>query len=198
MTMSELGNAMAGIDWFGLVVIPLAIFGARIVDVSIGTLRIVFIGRGMAVPAAVVGFFESLIWLLAVSQIIKHLTMPLYYVAYAAGFGTGNYVGLMIERRLAVGTVVLRLFTSAPVDDLLDRLRRSGIGATTIAAQGLQGPVSIVSSVLARRELPRVLEIVQGTHPETFYTVEGLSQVDQTPRRSKRVRRRFRFLRQRK
>ncbi len=177
--MSELAAHWADFDWLGLVVIPLAIFAARICDVSIGTLRIVFIGRGMAVPAAITGFLESLIWLLAVTQIIRHLTIPLYYVAYAAGFGTGNFVGLMIERRLAMGMMIIRLISPGPVDELVARLRDAGYGATVIAARGLQGPVQIVHTVLPRRALAHALSLMREAQPKAFYTVEPVAQVDQ-------------------
>lgn len=189
---------LADFDWWGLVLIPLAIFCARICDVSIGTLRIVFIGRGMALPAAITGFFESLIWLLAVSQIIRHLTIPLYYIAYAAGFGTGNFVGLLIERRLAMGMVILRLMLPEPVDELLHQLRQAGYGATVIAAHGLHGPVRIVHTVLPRRSLPEVLAMARTYHPNAFYTVEAVAQMDQSLQRATRSRRGLWFSRQRK
>ena len=179
MNANDIALTLQQVDWFGLVVVPLLIFGARIVDVSIGTLRIVFIGRGMAAQAAVVGFVESLIWLLAVTQIMRHLTMPIYYIAFALGFGAGNYVGLAIERRLALGLVVVRLYAGQAVDDLLERLRSAGLGATVVPAQGLVGPVSIVDTVIPRRQLAETLELIRSAHPDTFYTVEGVAQVGQ-------------------
>jgi uncharacterized protein YebE (UPF0316 family) len=185
---ASVSAALAQVDWFGLVVVPLLIFSARVVDVSIGTLRIVFIGRGMALPSAVAGFVESLIWLLAVTQIIQNLTMPLYYVAYAAGFGAGNYVGLAIERRLALGLVIVQLMLTEPAEELLIRLRKAGVGATTIEAQGMMGPVSIVYTVVPRRDLRDVLTIMRSLHPEAFYTVEGVTQVDRGVFRHSRMR----------
>ena len=85
------------------VILPLLIFCARITDVSIGTVRIVFIAKGMRLWAPVLGFFEVLIWLVAISQIIKNLTNPVTFVAFASGFAMGNYVGLLIEHKLAMG-----------------------------------------------------------------------------------------------
>jgi uncharacterized protein YebE (UPF0316 family) len=189
MNANEVAVLLQQVDWFGLVLVPLLIFGARVVDVSIGTLRIVFIGRGMAAPAAVAGFFESLIWLLAVTQIMQHLTIPLYFIAYALGFAAGNYVGLAIERRLALGLVVVRLHTNRAVDDLLERLRSAGVGATVIAAQGLVGPVCLVDSVIPRRDLSNTLELIRSVHPEAFYTVEGVAQVGQGVFRAGQMRR---------
>ena len=116
--MDVVWHAFVAFDWIGLVVVPLLIVAARVTDVSMGTLRVVFIGRGMAVPAALVGFVESLVWLLAVSQILKHLTLPLYYVAYAGGFALGNYVGLRIESWMALGNVVVRVITNQSTEAL--------------------------------------------------------------------------------
>jgi len=185
-------------DWLGLVVIPLAIFGARIVDVSIGTVRIVFIGRGMGVPAALCGFLESLIWILAVSQILRNLTAPLYYVAYAGGFAAGNYVGLLIERRLAMGKVILQLITQRPVDDILAVFRDMGLGATLTHGEGLQGPVHVVHSVTPRRRLREALNRIHEVHPKAFYTVAPVAQVDQGVFPPGRTRRTGISIRQRK
>jgi uncharacterized protein YebE (UPF0316 family) len=84
---------------FGLytwIVLPLLIFLARVVDVSMGTIRVIFVSRGLKYLAPVVGFFEVLIWLLAIGQIMKNLSSPLCYVAYAGGFAAGNYIGIVI------------------------------------------------------------------------------------------------------
>jgi len=166
-------------DLIALVLIPLAIFLARITDVSIGTLRIVLIGRGMAVSASLCGFLESLLWLIVVSQVLQHLTMPLYYVAYAAGFAAGNYVGLRIERRLAMGHVMLQVVTQQDADQMVSALRAAGLGATVTRGEGLEGPVGIVNSVVPRRELRGALARITRVQPKAFYTVAPVAQVDQ-------------------
>jgi uncharacterized protein YebE (UPF0316 family) len=193
-----LTQAVAAFDWFGLVVIPIAIVCARVTDVSVGTLRVVFIGRGMALPAVVAGFFESLIWLLAVSQILKHLTLPLYYVAYAGGFALGNYVGLRIERWLALGKVILQVITNQPVGDLVAVFREVGLGATVIEGEGSTGPVHVVYSVLGRRDLRSVLQRIKGIHPNAFYTIEPVATVSQGVFPTERQSRPSRMVRQRK
>jgi uncharacterized protein YebE (UPF0316 family) len=188
----------AGFDGFGLVVVPLLIFGARILDVSLGTLRVALITRDMRWPSAVVGFAESLIWLLVISNILRHLSLPIYYLAYAAGFGAGNYVGITIERRLALGSAVLRVITTRPIDELLDALRAEGLGATVIPAQGMTGPVQIVQTVLPRRLLEPVLDRVEASQPKAFFTIEPVARVDQGVFPSGRRRGRALRLRQRK
>ncbi len=94
-----------GSDWFNYLVLPAAIFLARICDVTIGTLRIIFVSKGNKLIAPVLGFFEVLIWIIAITRIIENLNNPFCYVAYAAGFATGNYIGLRVEEKLAVGIV---------------------------------------------------------------------------------------------
>jgi uncharacterized protein YebE (UPF0316 family) len=143
------------------------------------TLRIVLIGRGMAVAAAACGFVESLVWLVVVSQILRHLTVPLYYVAYAAGFATGNYVGLLIERRLAMGCVILQVISQDPADEIMTALRQGGLGATLTRGEGFEGPVDIVRSVLPRRQLRPTLARIKEVRPKAFYTVAPVAQVDQ-------------------
>ena len=94
---------------FGLIILPVLIFGARVLDVSLGTLRIVFISQGRKKLAPLVGFLEMLIWLLAAGQIFSNLTNILYYLAYAGGFAMGNYVGLIIEEKISLGLVSIHL-----------------------------------------------------------------------------------------
>lgn len=184
-------------DWFALVILPLLIFMARIFDVSCGTLRIVFISRNLAIPASLIGFFESMFWLLAVTQIIQRLSSPLYYVAYAGGFAAGNFVGLQIERRLAIGTVVVRVFTRREVEALVAALGAEGHGVTQISGEGLTGPVSIVNVVVSRKKTSRVLDLLRTHNPDAFYTIEPIASARASERPPTRT---FfpRFARQRK
>jgi uncharacterized protein YebE (UPF0316 family) len=108
---------------FTWIVLPILIFCARICDVSIGTLRVVFISRGNKYFAPIMGFFEVIIWLLAIGQIMEHLSNVLCYVAYGGGFAMGNYVGMRIEERLSMGQLVLRIITRADAARLIETLR---------------------------------------------------------------------------
>ena len=108
-----LGVAML---WFSLLVLPVLIFCARIVDVSLDTMRILYMNRGRKVIAPLLGFVQALIWILAVSQVMKNLANPICYLAYGAGFATGNYVGMRIEEKVATGLLT-------PDDDGFGSLR---------------------------------------------------------------------------
>lgn len=96
-------------DIWTWVIIPCFIFIARILDVTLGTVRIIFVSKHMKSLAPLLGFFEVLIWLLAIGQIMQNLTNPINYLAYAAGFAMGNFVGIQIESRLAMGVVLIRV-----------------------------------------------------------------------------------------
>lgn len=160
---------------FAWVVIPLLIFSARILDVSIGTLRIVFIARGKKVIAPILGFFEVLIWLLAIGQIFKHLDNIACYIAWAGGFAMGNYVGMVIEQKLAIGFEVVRVITRASAENLLEHLKNDGYGLTVTDGHGANGPVKIIFLLIKRKDLPKVSKIILKYNPKAFYTVEDVN-----------------------
>jgi uncharacterized protein YebE (UPF0316 family) len=161
-------------NWFTWFILPLLIFIARVVDVSFGTLRIVYIAKGRRYIAPMLGFVEVLIWLLAIGQIIKNLNNVACYIAYAGGFATGNFVGIWIENKLALGTQVLRIITSRDSADLIDNLKSKGHGITLLNAEGSQGPVKVIFTIIKRKYLKEVIETIQTYNPKAFYSVEDV------------------------
>ncbi|OGB66945.1 MAG: hypothetical protein A2Y94_02600 [Caldithrix sp. RBG_13_44_9] len=161
-------------SWFTWFILPLLIFLARVVDVSFGTLRIVFIAKGRRYIAPMLGFVEVLIWLLAIGQIIKNLNNVACYIAYAGGFATGNFVGIWIENKLALGTQVLRIITNRDSADLINNLKSKGYGITLLNAEGSQGPVKIIFTIIKRKNLPEVSELIKTYNPKAFYSVEDV------------------------
>jgi uncharacterized protein YebE (UPF0316 family) len=159
------------------VILPLLIFCARICDVSIGTIRIVFVSRGQKLIAPLLGFFEVLIWLLAIGKIMQNLTNVLAYLAYAGGFATGNFIGLWLEEKLAMGTVLIRVITKKDASVLSKELKSMGFGITSIDAEGNEGPVNIVYSVVKRSDLIAVIELVEKYNPKAFYSIEDVRAV---------------------
>jgi uncharacterized protein YebE (UPF0316 family) len=157
------------INW---VLIPLAIFFARIIDVSLGTLRIVFLARGKRYIAPILGFFEVLIWILAISQIMRNLGNAASYIAYAAGFAAGNYMGLIIEEKLAIGLVAVRIFMANHADEIVKNLREAGYGVTKLCGEGSEGAVDIIYSIVQRKELVNIKKIIDGINPKAFFIVE--------------------------
>lgn len=167
----------AEFDLFRWVVLPLLIFTARIFDVSLQTMRIIFISKGRRLLAPLLGFFEVLIWLVAITQIMKNLTNPFYYLAYGAGFAMGTYVGLRIEERLAFGNVLLRVITEKDAGAIVSALRGEKHGVTCIDGEGISGRVKIIFLVLDRANLARAIEIVRRCQPSAFFTVEDIREV---------------------
>jgi uncharacterized protein YebE (UPF0316 family) len=152
----------------------LLIFTARVMDVSLGTLRIIFISRGKRLLAPLMGFFEVLIWLLAISQIFQNLQNPACYIAYAAGFAGGSFIGMTIENRLAIGLQIVRLITKFFVPELTGKLKAGGYGLTTLQGEGAEGPVTVIFTIVRRKDLPAFIDIVQSVNPKVFYTVEDI------------------------
>jgi uncharacterized protein YebE (UPF0316 family) len=161
-------------DLFGYVILPVLIFCARICDVSIGTMRIIFVSKGKKNIAPFLGFFEVLIWIIAVSKIMQNLDHYINYVAYAAGFATGNFVGMLIEERLAVGIQLIRVIISEKGSDLVNELSLNGFGATMVDAHGAREDVSLIYTIVPRNDLKKVLEIISGFNPKAFYSIEDV------------------------
>ncbi|MDR0437255.1 MAG: DUF2179 domain-containing protein [Bacteroidales bacterium] len=161
-------------DW---VLMPLMIFFARICDQSIGTLRVVFVSKGHKNIAPILGFFETLIWILVVRQIITDISNPLCFVAYAAGFATGNYVGLIIEEKLSIGNVIARVILPNEDPVLVEAFRQQNFGFTLIDGEGRNGKVKIIFVVLNRTNLPKFLEVLNEISPNAFYSIEDVKQV---------------------
>lgn len=165
--------------WFAYIVLPILIFFARILDVTLGTIRILFISRGIKTLAALLGFFEVFIWLVVISGIMRTLHSPFYYIFYAAGFAAGNWVGITLERHLHIGKIALRVITSENSDDLIGYFREQGFGITVVNAEGARGPVKILYSIVERRNLNALIDEVKRFNPKAFYSVEDVKTVSE-------------------
>lgn len=167
-------------ETYALVILPLFIFLARILDVSMGTIRIIFISKGFRYIAPIVGFFEIMIWLFAMVQIFQHLTNIIYYVAYAGGFATGTFIGIYIENKLSIGTEVVRIITPKNASKLVETLKSEGYGITRSYAEGVDGQqVSIIDMIIDRHDLPDVVEIIKKYDPHAFYSIEDVRVVSE-------------------
>ncbi|NLA42100.1 MAG: DUF2179 domain-containing protein [Smithella sp.] len=162
---------------FKFVLLPILIFLARICDVTLDTLRIIYVGRGMKFLAPVIGFVEVLIWLTAITQIFKNLSNPVCYVAYAGGFAMGNLVGILIEEKMAIGTVVIRTITQKNAELLIRYLKENRYGVTHVDAEGAMGQVKIIFTIAKRKDIDSVLKIIRGCNPLAFYTIEDVRSV---------------------
>jgi len=159
------------------VVLPMLIFLSRIMDQSIGTMRLIFVSKGYRHIGPILGFFEVIIWLLAVTQVLKHLSNPMSYIAYGAGYAMGNYVGIRLEEKISIGTALIRIVPKKDTSDLVNHLREVGFGVTTVAAEGAQGPVQIVFTIIKRKSIPKAIGIIKHYNPNAFYTIEEVKAV---------------------
>lgn len=162
-------------DIFSYVLLPLLIFLARIVDVSINTIRIIYVLGGRRFTATLLGFFESFIWLMAISQIFEHLDNWICYVAYPAGFASGIFVGMIIEEHIAYGKVIVRIITRKEVAGLIHHLNQERFRYTHVDAEGPDGKENLVFTVLQRERLEDLLLHLKETLPTAFYTVEKVN-----------------------
>lgn len=162
---------------FQWVILPALIFLARICDVSIGTIRILLLARGRRYIVPVLGFVEVMIWLLAVRQVIMGIDNFVTYIAFAGGFATGNFVGILIEEKLAVGLEVIRVITRKDSTELFEHLKKKGYGVTCVDAQGATGKVSLIFTVVDRRQHQKVIDIIKQFNPKAFYSVEDVKAV---------------------
>lgn len=152
--------------------LALGIFIARIADVSMGTVRILVGFRGYRLLAAAIGFCEAAIWVVAASKVIQHLDAWYLVVAYAGGFAAGNYLGLTLERRLAVGRELARIISYRPDSALAQELTRRGWPVVELhGTRRNHEPVEVMYVVAARRRMPELLALVRQFDPEALYTI---------------------------
>ena len=151
---------------------PLLIFGLRVVDVSMATVRMLMVVRGARTLAALISFFEILIWVVAAGVVIQNLASPLHAVGYAAGFATGTAVGMWLESKLALGVCSVRVFSTHSQDELVRTLRERGYGVTEQDGRGREGPVAILHAVVRRRDVRDVTRTAEAHDPDAFITVQ--------------------------
>jgi len=159
---------------YTLAILPVLIFLTRIIDVTLGTLRIIFINRNLRYFAAVSGFFEVLVWLLAMRQVFQQLDNPVCLVAYAAGFAAGSFVGVVIENKISIGRVVIRIITHREAGQLVSVLRSSGYALTVVDGEGATGPVKIIFAIIERRAIGPIAKIVEEYNPNAFCSLEDI------------------------
>lgn len=153
--------------------IALLIVAARIGDVSLGTMRTICVVQGRAITAWVLGFFEILIWLFAVSSVLTNLDDPIYVAAYALGYASGTYVGIKIENWFAFGVQVVRVFTRLG-EDVTAKLRGGGFNVTSFDGQGRDGAVNLLFIETRRKQTPRLLKAAADADPACFYMVDDI------------------------
>lgn len=164
------------------------IFVLRALDVGMATVRIVLLARGRKTTAALIGFFEALIWVLAVARVLSALDDPARMIAFAAGFAAGTYFGSIVEEWLAIGQSMVRIVTPANVTPIAPLLRAQGFGATVVNGDGMNGEVQVTFTVLPRKSLTKVLDMVKEITPDAYVTVDNTASIDLHRRHERTVR----------
>ncbi|AWW30348.1 hypothetical protein DN752_09565 [Echinicola strongylocentroti] len=166
-------------DMFTYVIMPLLIFMARVGDVSINTLRIMFVLNGKKNVAPILGFFEALIWLLAIGQIFQNIDNPMSYLAYAGGFGAGTYIGMVFEEKLALGRVLVRVITKEPMPELIEYMKERDFRFTNVGAEGRYGKVNLLFTVMKRESLKSFVTKIKSLNDKAFYTIESVKRISE-------------------
>lgn len=176
---------------FVYAILPLLIMLARITDVTIGTLRIIVVAKGNKFLAPILGFFEVLIWILTLGIIVQNLTNVFAYLGYALGYALGNYVGILIEERLAMGNVIVHVITKEKAGDLIRILKARRYTITHFKANGNKGEVSVIYILVQRKRLQELVTRIKKTHPKAFFSIEDVRYISEglTPLKHSAVRR---------
>jgi uncharacterized protein YebE (UPF0316 family) len=174
--LQTIGISNALLDYL---LMPLLIFFARVTDVSINTLRFMFMMNGKKNIVPILGFFEALIWLLAIGQIFQNIDNPLSYLAYAGGFAMGTYVGMTLDEKLALGRVLVRVITPNSLPTLLEFMKEKNYRFTSVDAEGRYGKVNLLFTVMKRDQLPEFISQVKQLDEKAFYTIESVKRVSE-------------------
>jgi uncharacterized protein YebE (UPF0316 family) len=170
-------GALPGWDDVSPALLPFLIFSLRTVDLTLSTLRMLVTVRGRRLASWVLGFAQAVVFISAVAGVLSRLEDPWNWIAYAGGFATGNVVGILLEGRLAPGHSLLQIVSPRRGLAVAEALRRSGRGATSLAARGQEGSVSLILCYVPRREVETAHREILGSDPDAFVMVENVRQV---------------------
>lgn len=160
------------------ILLPVLIFFTRMVDTSLGTLRLVLIGRGNRKAVRIVGFFEVLLWITAISQLIQHVNHWSSYIAWALGFTAGSMIGFKIEEKLALGKHQMRIITPQPIEEFLEALKSINQGYTVFDGIGANGPVKQIFIIMNRKHTKEVTDLVKQHIPQSFCSISDIQATD--------------------
>jgi uncharacterized protein YebE (UPF0316 family) len=164
-------------EYFAWVFLPLLIFFARVLDVSLGIIRVIFITKGFRNIAPVIAFFEVLIWIVAISQVMNNFGDFWLVLAYSFGFAAGTYVGIVIEDRLSIGKVRITVVAKKSARDIIGSLKSKGFVVTVVKVEGSGKGARKISLLLDRSKVNSALKLIRAISPNVFYSVDAVRSV---------------------
>ncbi|MDP2386127.1 MAG: DUF2179 domain-containing protein [Bacteroidota bacterium] len=165
---------MENFDYFSWIILPLLIFISRLGDVTLATLRHIFVSKGFRKIVPFLGFVEVLIWLIAMRQVFSNLNNVACFLAWASGFAMGTYCGMLIEEKLALGTQIIRIITDKDPSEMIQSFKKLQQGITVVDGEGAQGPVKLIFTIVNRSNKKQILEIIHDHSPNAFYSIEDV------------------------
>lgn len=156
---------------FGEVIWVVAIFFSRVLDMSMAAIRTILLVRGKKLPAALIGFFEVLIFVIVLSKVMQSLDSPVNILAYCLGFATGNYVGAWLEGKMAFGNVLIQVISKNHSDQLVEEARAKGLGVTIVRGEGRDGERKIINIHTKRKWLDRILTRIGEVDPKAYVSI---------------------------
>jgi len=152
----------------------LFVFAMRVTDMSLDTLRMLFVMRGRKLIAGALGAVQAAVFILAVGAALQGPLNFWTVAGYAAGFGVGVIVGMMAEERLAFGHVMFRVYSPTAGAAIAQALRQAGYAVTDFVAHGRDGRITVVNAVVARKDAQAVRAIIDQVDPQAFITVDDV------------------------
>jgi uncharacterized protein YebE (UPF0316 family) len=146
---------------------------ARVTDVSLDTVRLVSVVQGRRLFAAVLGFFQAVVFICAAAKVLLNMNEPMYALAYGLGFGLGTYLGIVVEQRLAFGTQLVFLLTPKG-PELAKVLRAGDYRLAEIRANTSDGDLTILGVEIARRDSPKLLRLVHAVDERCVILVNNI------------------------
>ncbi len=165
---------MSTFDWYNWVLLPILIFVSRLGDVSLGTLRHLFLSKGLKKVVPIIGFVEVMIWLIAIRQVFNNLNNIACFMAWAGGFSFGTYVGMIIEEKIAYGMQVIRIISNANNENLKTEFKKINQGYTIVDGEGAQGSVKLIYVIVKRKTKADVIKLIHAHLPDSFYSIEDV------------------------
>ncbi len=149
----------------------LLIFTARLLDVGMATIRMILVVRGKRIVSALIGFVEAIIYVVAIGKVLDGMDNPYNVLAYASGFAAGNYVGVYLEEKMALGSIIVQVITEHKITDLVEKLRDKGFGVTVIEGYGRNGIRHLLNVTLQRKNLSKLYNVIDEHDEKAFVTI---------------------------